>query len=90
VTKDPFIHDFGDRVRELRLERGLTQEKLANRAGMHFTAIGHIERASRSSTLETILKLARALEVQPKDLIPDIALKSRRSPRKRSKKRSGK
>lgn len=74
MAKDRFIEDFGQRVRELRLARGLTQEKLADRAGMHFTAIGHIERASRSSTLETILKLAKALQVQPRELIPDAKL----------------
>jgi transcriptional regulator with XRE-family HTH domain len=82
VAKDRFIQDFGERVRELRLERGLTQEKLADLAGMHFTAIGHIERASRSSTLETVLKLAKALQVQPRELIPDAKLTSRK-PRRR-------
>lgn len=82
MAKDRFIQDFGKRVRELRLERGLTQEKLADLAGMHFTAIGHIERASRSSTLETVLKLAGALQVQPRELIPDAKLTSRK-PRRR-------
>ena len=85
MAKDPFIRDFGKRVRELRLERGLTQEQLADLAGMHFTAIGHIERASRSSTLETVLKLARALEVQPSELIPAINLKPKRGGRPRRK-----
>jgi len=75
VSKAPFIRDFGLRVRALRLKRGLTQEKLAELAGMHFSAIGHIERASRSSTLDTVLKLARALEVQPRLLIPDTELR---------------
>lgn len=83
MSKEHFIHEFGQRVRELRLERGLTQEKLAALAGMHFSAIGHIERASRSSTLDTVFKLARALEVQPKDLVPDIEIRSR-SRRRRS------
>lgn len=83
MAKDPFIQDFGKRIKALRLERGLTQEKLADLAGMHFTAIGHIERASRSSTLETILKLAKALEVQPRELIPDLpAKRTKRRPKK--------
>lgn len=86
VPKDPFIQDFGVRVRALRLERGLTQEKLATLAGMHFTAIGHIERATRSSTLETILKLARALEVQPRQLIPDLPASRQKRSAKRKKK----
>ena len=78
VAKDPFIQDFGERVRSLRLERELTQEQLAAMAGMHFSAIGHIERASRSSTLETVLKLAQALQVQPRELVPDINLQPKR------------
>lgn len=78
MTKDRFIQDFGNRVREQRLERGLTQEKLADLAGMHFSAIGHIERASRSSTLETVLKLAKALQIQPRELIPEAKLTSRK------------
>lgn len=82
MDNDPFIRDFGDRVRSLRLERGLTQERLAALAGMHFSAIGHIERASRSSTLQTIYKLAHALQVQPRDLVPDIKLKPSK-PRRR-------
>ena len=84
MAKDPFIQDFGERVRSLRLERELTQEQLAAMAGMHFSAIGHIERASRSSTLETVLKLAQALQVQPRELVPDINLQPKcpRGPRR--------
>lgn len=74
VTSNPFIQEFGERVRALRLEHELTQEALADLAGMHITAIGHIERATRSSTLDTVFKLARALRVQPQDLIPEIDL----------------
>jgi transcriptional regulator with XRE-family HTH domain len=51
---------------------GISQEELAERAMLHRTAISHIELASRSSTLETVEKLARALEVQPADLMPTI------------------
>ncbi|MFI4854687.1 MAG: helix-turn-helix domain-containing protein [Phycisphaerales bacterium JB065] len=67
-----FVKDFGDRVRSLRLERELSQEQLAAEAGLHRTAISFIERAERSSQLETIEKLARALKVQPSDLMPPL------------------
>ncbi|MEM1330157.1 MAG: helix-turn-helix transcriptional regulator [Planctomycetota bacterium] len=60
------------RVRELRKAAGLSQEDLAFAAGLHRTAISHIEQATRSSTLETVEKLARALECQPKDLLPEV------------------
>lgn len=51
---------------------GISQEALADRAGLHRTAITHIERATRSSTLNTIEKLATALEIHPRDLIPEL------------------
>ncbi|XHC26777.1 MAG: helix-turn-helix domain-containing protein [Phycisphaerales bacterium] len=67
-----FVKDFGDRVRTLRLERDLSQEQLAAEAGLHRTAVSFIERAERSATLETIEKIARALKVQPADLMPPL------------------
>lgn len=66
------MQDFGDRVRAIRAERDLSQEELARRAGLHRTAISFIERAERSSTLETIERLARALRVEPADLMPTL------------------
>jgi transcriptional regulator with XRE-family HTH domain len=67
-----FTREFGLRVRALREARGLSQEDLGHRARLHRTAISFIERAQRSATLETIEKLARALEVQPADLMPPL------------------
>lgn len=75
MAKSRFIRDFGKRVRELRLARGLSQEALADAAGLHRTAISLIEIANRSSTLETVEKIARALDVQPASLMPAIPLK---------------
>ncbi|MGD9693608.1 MAG: helix-turn-helix domain-containing protein [Phycisphaerales bacterium] len=72
MSRGDFIQDFGKRVRQLRIERGVSQEQLAFDAGLHRTAISFIERASRSSTLDTIEKLARALKVQPADLMPPL------------------
>lgn len=67
-----FAKDFGIRVRETRLKQGLSQEQLGFDAGLHRTAISFIERAERSATLETIEKLAIALDVQPAELMPTI------------------
>jgi transcriptional regulator with XRE-family HTH domain len=78
VKRGKFIKDFADRVREIRLQRGLSQEDLAFEAGMHRTAISFIERAERSPTLETIEKLALALDVQPAELMPAIQLRRKR------------
>ena len=52
---------FGKKVREERTKLGLSQEKLATRAGVHRTYIGMIERAEKNITLENIEKISKAL-----------------------------
>lgn len=59
---------FGERVRELRKERGLSQEALSFKADLHRTYIGMIERAEKNITLINIEKIADALGVSIKDL----------------------
>lgn len=63
---------FGDAVRCLRKERNLSQEALAERAGMNADFVGFIERGENVPTLTTILQLARALGVQPSTIIKDF------------------
>lgn len=60
---------FGDNVQQLRKAKGISQEKLAELAGLHRTYIGMIERAEKNITLCNIEKIAEALNVQIKDLI---------------------
>ena len=52
---------FGQRVREERLRQGLSQEDVAEKAGLHRTYIGMIERAEKNITLINIEKIAKAL-----------------------------
>mgnify|MGYP001618616664 CR=1 FL=1 len=61
---------FGVHMRKIRQSQGLTQEKLAERAGMHFTYIGQIERGLRNPSLVNLQKLARALKVKAGELLP--------------------
>jgi len=62
------LEKFGDRLRSLRKEQGLSQEKLAYKADLHRTYIGMIERAEKNITLINIQKIATALNVEIKDL----------------------
>lgn len=56
---------FGQAAREIRKERGLSQEQAALDGGIDRAYLGHIERATKNATLPTIFKLARALGVRP-------------------------
>ena len=70
-TPDPRIV-FGKRVRELRLERRLSQEKLAELADLHRNYVGGIERGERNVSLLNIVKLAHGLNVRPAKLVDPI------------------
>ena len=53
----------GERIRAYRKRSGLTQEALAEKAELHHTYIGQLERGEKNATLETVEKIARALNV---------------------------
>lgn len=72
MPKSVLVKRFGARVRELRTQRGWTQEGLADMARLHRNAVSLIERGDRSSTLETVEKLCKAFKVQPADLMPTL------------------
>jgi transcriptional regulator with XRE-family HTH domain len=58
-------------IRRLRAERGLSQEGLADLAGLHRTYVGSIERSERNVSIDNISRLATALRVPPADLLRD-------------------
>jgi transcriptional regulator with XRE-family HTH domain len=60
---------FGARLRELRLAEGVSQEKLAEKAGLHRNYVGILERARQSPSLDTLVRLAKALKVKPAELL---------------------
>ena len=64
--------EFGAEVRRRRLILGLTQEKLAERAHLHPTYVGAIERGERNLSLQNIVRLARALRIPPSSLLHAI------------------
>jgi transcriptional regulator with XRE-family HTH domain len=63
---------FGRVIRDLRKKQGLSQEELAEKAGLHRTYIGMIERGEKNITLENIDKIAKALNVQIEELFAKI------------------
>ncbi len=68
MDKEPILLAFGQRVQKLRKERNLSQEQLADLAGVHRTYIGMIERAEKNITLCNIERIADALKVNIKEL----------------------
>ena len=63
---------FGQRLREVRTEHGLSQEDVGRRTGLHATAIGRLERGAREPRLKTILRLADGLGVPPGALLDTV------------------
>ena len=64
---------FGALVRQLRTDRGLTQEALAERTELSVSYIGFIERGENVPTLTIVLNLADALKVDAADLIREVS-----------------
>lgn len=62
---------FGVKVRTRRFKLNLTQEELAERADLHATYVGSVERGERNISLDNIVCLAKGLGCSPKDLMPD-------------------
>lgn len=63
---------FGDRVRELRKQKGLSQEALALECDLDRTYIGGVERGERNISLVNIYKIAGALSIEPQDLFKGL------------------
>lgn len=69
MISEPILLTFGTNVQKIRKERNISQEKLAELAGLHRTYIGMIERAEKNITLCNMEKIAKALGVDIKDLL---------------------
>ena len=69
--KTRILKTFGNNVRRFRLKMGWSQEELANRAKLHRTYIGSIERSERNVSLINVEQIATALQVKIRDLTGD-------------------
>jgi transcriptional regulator with XRE-family HTH domain len=65
---DPILEPLGAMIRKLRLERGMSQQQLADAGGFERVFIIAIEKGRQNASARTLLKLAAALRVQPADL----------------------
>ena len=60
-------------LRRLRAERGISQEGLADLAGLHRTYVGSIERSERNVSIDNIAKLAAALRIEASELLKETS-----------------
>lgn len=63
---------FGEKLRNIRLELGYSQEELSFKADLHRTYISSVERGKRNISITNIKKLADALDLKMKDLMPEL------------------
>jgi transcriptional regulator with XRE-family HTH domain len=70
-AKMPVVVYIGEKLREVRTRRLLTQDELADKAGVSQSTIANIERDNAEPRFRTIRKLAKALEIDPTVLLGD-------------------
>jgi transcriptional regulator with XRE-family HTH domain len=71
AARDPELVALGARVRALRAAAGMTQERLAAAADVHWTYVGQIERGERNPTYKNLRRLAAGLGIRPGRLLED-------------------
>ncbi|MEM2991552.1 MAG: helix-turn-helix transcriptional regulator [Halobacteria archaeon] len=72
MDKDVIIKKFRPKLRKERLARGLSQEALAYKAGLHRTYIGMVERGEKNITLMNIKKICEALNLKLSSFFKDL------------------
>lgn len=60
---------FGEKIKEIRIKKGLSQEEFAAICRLHRTYISDIERGHRNVSIENVEKIATALEIKPSELL---------------------
>lgn len=63
------LNEFGDRIKQLRLQKNISQEKLSFLTGFHRTYIGMIERGERNISLSNMAVFAKVFEVNISELL---------------------
>lgn len=69
ISEETFILNLGVHIRQLRESKNLSQQDLANDCGIPKSQVARIERAKINTTVRTLIKIANALEIEPKELL---------------------
>ncbi|MFV8333262.1 helix-turn-helix domain-containing protein [Flavobacterium sp. GSP14] len=69
VSEESFIINLGVFIRQIRERKNLSQQSLADISDLPKTTIGRIERAEINTTIRSLVKIANALEIEPKELL---------------------
>lgn len=69
ISEENFIVNLGIHIRQLREKKGLSQQGLADDCGITKSQISRIEVATINTTVKTLVKIANALDVEPKELL---------------------
>ena len=77
LNADKTTREFGTRIRALRKDLAMSQEELGEVAGLHRTYIGHLERGEVNPSLINILRVAKALKVDPSNLVSGLKVPRR-------------
>lgn len=74
ISEATFIINLGIHIRQLREKKNLSQQDLANDCSIPKSQIARIESARINTTVRTLIKIANALEIEPKELL-NISIK---------------
>jgi len=67
-----FLRQLGERIRDQRIARGLTQEQLGQKCELHRTFVGSVERGERNLSILNLRLLARILRISLSELLLDV------------------
>lgn len=71
MAKEALI-TLGNTIKKLREKKGISQEALAEEAGIHRTYMGRVERGKQNISILNIVKVAKALEIHPSALLKEL------------------
>jgi transcriptional regulator with XRE-family HTH domain len=72
VVKHRHRKALGESIRSYRKRAGMSQEKLAEKADLHHNYVGELERGEKAASIDSLLKIARALRIKVRDLVAQL------------------